>query len=64
MELRALGQKPNFRAIHEGEDVRFLRGIIEGPKLADFLQPSQTVEGIEITGVIGSELARLEIAPA
>ena len=32
--------------------------------MADFLQPTQTVEGIEILGIAGSEFAGLQIAPA
>jgi hypothetical protein len=32
--------------------------------LADFLQPTQTVEGIEIMGIAGSEFTGLQVAPA
>ena len=44
--------------------MRFFGGIIEGPKFADLLKPPETVEGIEIVGIAGGELASFEIAPA
>jgi len=44
--------------------VRFFGGIIERTKFADFIKTPDTVEGIEILGVAGGELARFEIATA
>ena len=32
--------------------------------MADFFQPTQTIEGIEVSGIAGSEFAALQIAPA
>ena len=50
--------------LHQREDVRFFGGIIQGPKFADFIKTPDTVEGIEILGVAGGELASFEIAAA
>src|SRR5438128_10569222 len=55
-----LGRGP----LHQREDVRFFGGIIERTKFADFIKTPDTVEGIEILGVAGGELARFEIATA
>ena len=50
--------------LHQREDVRLFGGIIEGPKFADFIKTPDTVEGIEILGIAGGELASFEIAAA
>ena len=55
-----LGRGP----LHQREDVRFFGGIIERTKFADLIKTPDTVEGIEILGVAGSELASFEIATA
>src|SRR5439155_22659647 len=53
-----LGRGP----LHQREDVRFFGGIIERTKFADLIKTPNTVEGIEILGVAGGELASFEIA--
>ena len=50
--------------LHQREDVRFFGGIIERTKFADLIKSPDTVEGIEILGVAGRELASSEIATA
>jgi len=50
--------------LHQREDMRFFGGIIQGAKFADFIKTPDTVEGIEILGVAGGELASFEIAAA
>src|SRR5205823_6784690 len=50
--------------LHQREDVRFFGGIIQGPKFANFIKTPDTIEGIEILGVAGGELASFEIAAA
>ena len=50
--------------LHQREDVRLFCGIIERTKFADLIKTPDTVEGIEILGVAGGELASFEIATA
>src|SRR5437868_13495063 len=55
-----LGRGP----LHQREDMRFFGGIIERTKFADLIKTPDNVEGIEMLGVAGSELASFEIATA
>src|SRR5947207_15978103 len=59
-------RQASFRSgpLHQREDVRFFGGIIQGPKFANFIETPDTIEGIEILGVAGGELASFEIAAA
>lgn len=58
------GEKPIVWAIHQGEDMLFFGRIIERAKLADFFEPAQAVEGVEIPGITGGEFTRFQIASA
>src|ERR1700736_1691423 len=58
------GGMPDFRAARQRQNPFFLAGIVKGSKPANFIEPAQTIQTVEVMGVARGQLGRFQITSA